>query len=165
MIHAFRPSRRALRARLLPLLLAVSLPVVVPTGISAQTADPPAAPALNDPIARSLFEPELIMKHRRAINLTDEQRDAISRLIRDLQGEVVSLQWDLQDEAESLGAELERSRVDIDRALDQMGKVMQIERKLKEAHLSLLIRIKNVLRPEQQATLKRLRAAAPAGAN
>ena len=52
-----------------------------------------SAPAIDDPIARTLFEPELIMKHRRAIALTDEQRDAISRLIRELQGQVVSLQW------------------------------------------------------------------------
>lgn len=157
MTRATHRVRHLLRRYSLPLALAALVPCATPTTAAAQTTDTPAAPTLSDPIARSLFEPELIMTHRRAIALTDEQRDAISRLIRELQGEVVSLQWDLQDEAQSLGTELDRSQVDLDRALDRMGKVMQLERKLKEAHLTLLVRIKNVLRPEQQATLKRLR--------
>lgn len=136
-------------------------------GVSVAMAAPVAAqsvPSVDDPIARTLFEPELIMKHRRAINLTDEQRDAISRLIRDLQGNVMSLQWELQEQAEALSVELNRTRVDLDRALDRMGSVLQTERKIKEAHLSLLVRIKNVLRPEQQESLRQLREA-PAGAN
>lgn len=157
MTRSTHRSRRRLRAHIVPLVFAAALPFALPSAAGAQGREAPAAPQLNDPVARSLFEPELIMTHRRAISLTDEQRDAISRLIRELQGEVVSLQWDLQDEAQSLGSELDRSRVDLDRALDHMGKVMQLERRLKEAHLTLLIRIKNVLRPEQQQALKRLR--------
>ncbi|MCC6242520.1 MAG: hypothetical protein IT353_06740 [Gemmatimonadaceae bacterium] len=125
---------------------------------AAQSTTSPAAPAVDDPIARSLFDPELIMKHRRAIDLTDQQRDAISGLIKQLQGNVVSLQWDLQEQSTALAAELARPRVDLDRALDRMGRVMQTERKIKEAHLTLLIRIKNILRPEQQQALQKLRA-------
>lgn len=125
---------------------------VLTTPLQAQSA-----PQAADPIARTLFEPELIMKHRRAINLTDEQRDAISRLIRELQGQVVNLQWEMQEQAESLATELARPRVDLDRALDRMGRVMQTERKIKEAHLTLLVRIKNLLRPEQQDALRKLK--------
>lgn len=117
-----------------------------------------AAPSIDDPIARTLYEPELIMKHRRAISLTDEQRDAISRLIRELQGQVVSLQWELQDHVESLAGELARPRVDLDRARDRLERVMQTERRIKEGHLTLLVRIKNLLTPQQQQTLNRLRA-------
>lgn len=116
-----------------------------------------STPLIADPIARTLFEPELIMKHRRAINLTDAQRDAISKLITELQGQVVSLQWELQEQTESLAEELARPRIDLDRAQDRMGRVMQTERKIKEAHLTLLVRIKNSLRPDQQEALKKLR--------
>ena len=123
----------------------------------AQDAAPPAAAATADPIFSTLFTPELIMQHRRAIALTDEQRDAISRLIRELQGQVVSLQWDLQDDVASLRRELDRPRVDLDRALDRMDRVLQVERRLKAAHLSLLVRIKNVLSADQQVMLRRLR--------
>lgn len=120
---------------------------------SAQTT----APTVDDPIARTLFEPELIMRHRRAITLSDEQRDAITRLLGELQREVVRLQWELQDQSTALSAELQRTRVDLDRARDRMDQVMQTERQIKQAHLTLLVRIKNLLRPDQQAALNRLR--------
>jgi Spy/CpxP family protein refolding chaperone len=132
--------------------LLVAMCVALPA--AAQETSP-----VSDPVFRSLYAPELIMKHRRAIGLTDEQRDAISRLIRELQGKVVSLQWELQDQTASLSTELNKPRVDLDRALDRMGRVLQTEREIKEAHLTLLVRIKNVLRPEQQASLQQLRDA------
>ena len=135
------------------LMLAAVLLAAASTPAAAQSA-----PSIDDPISRTLFEPELIMKHRRAILLTDEQRDAISRLIKELQGQVVSLQWELQDQVASLATELGRPRVDLDRARDRLERVMQTERKIKEGHLTLLIRIKNLLTPQQQAELSKLRA-------
>lgn len=110
-----------------------------------------------DPLARHLFAPELLMQHRRAIDLTDEQRDAVSRLIQDLQGRIVSLQWELLDEMESLTEALEDPRVDLDRALDRFSGVLDRESEIKRLHLELLIRLKNLLTPEQQAALTRLR--------
>jgi Spy/CpxP family protein refolding chaperone len=139
--------RRALRAATLLSFLT--------TAAGAQTASSP--PAATDPIARTLFEPELIMKHRRAIDLSDAQRDQITQFIRALQSTVVSLQWEQQEQSTALAAELARPRVDIDRALDKLGKLMATERKIKESHLLLLVRIKNTLRPEQQEALQKLR--------
>lgn len=136
----------------------MTLGVVLATAL-AVPASAQSVPSVDDPIARSLFDPELIMKHRRAINLSDEQRDAISKLIKELQGNVLSLQWELKDQTEALNTELARPRVDLDRALDRMGRVLQTERKIKEAHLTLLVRIKNVLRPDQHESLRKLRAA------
>ncbi len=116
------------------------------------------APTIDDPIARTLFEPELIMQHRRAIDLSDRQRDEISRVIKDMQGQVVSMQWDLREQADALATELNRPRIDLDRALDRMSRVLQTEGKIKAARLTLLVRIKNILSPEQQESLRRLRA-------
>lgn len=110
-----------------------------------------------DPLFQTLFPPELIMQHRRAIGLDDEQRDAISRLISDLQGRVLSLQWELMAEVEQLGTVTSPSRVDLDRALDQMDAVLDLEGEIKEAHLEMLVRIKNLLTPEQQRRLEELR--------
>lgn len=124
-----------------------------------------SVPSVDDPIARALFEPELIMKHRRAINLTDDQRDAISKLIKELQGQVVSLQWDLKEQTEGLAAELGRPRVDLDRAQDRMERVLQTERRIKGAHLTALVRIKNILKPEQQESLRKLRSEPSPGAD
>lgn len=127
---------------------------VIAFTLSAGAQSPPV---VADPFAQALFEPELIMKHRRGIDLTDEQRDAISRLIRDLQGQVVSLQWELQDDVAGLSQELRKPRIDLDRAQDRLQRVMTTERKIKEAHLTLLVRIKNALRPDQQEALQKLK--------
>ena len=109
-------------------------------------------------IAQVLFAPELIMQHRRAINLNDEQRDAISRLIQEVQGKVTALQWELLDDTQGLADILRQPRVDLDRALDQLDTVLEREKRVKQAHLEMLIRIKNVLRTDQIETLERLRA-------
>jgi Spy/CpxP family protein refolding chaperone len=111
-----------------------------------------------DPLFATLFPPELIMQYRRAIGLNDEQRDAISRLIQELQGRVVRLQWELLDEIEQLTEITGGERVDLDRALDQMDRVLDREKQIKQAHLEMLVRIKNLLTPEQQATLAELRS-------
>jgi Spy/CpxP family protein refolding chaperone len=100
------------------------------------------------------------MQHRRAIGLTDEQRDAISQMIQDLQGRVVRLQWELLDEVERLTEITSATRIDLDRSLDQVGRVLDTENEIKRAHLEMLVRIKNLLTPEQQTTLERLREGA-----
>ena len=112
-----------------------------------------------DPLFTTLFPPELIMQHRRAIGLDDSQRDAITRLISNVQGRILSLQWDLLDEVEQLRSVTGAPRVDLDRAIDEMGDVLDMEREIKMAHLDMLVRIKNLLRPDQQAILTRLRTA------
>jgi ABC-type transporter Mla subunit MlaD len=71
---------------------------------------------------------------------------------------VVTLQWELLDEMEQLTQTMAASRVELDRALDQLNTVLDTERRIKQAHLEMLVRIKNLLRPEQQAALERLRA-------
>ena len=126
--------------------------VLGPRPLAAQNPTPQ-----EDPIFQALFPAELVMQHRRAIDLTDEQRDAISRMIQDLQGRVVSIQWELVDDMASLSEILGAPRVDLDRALDQFDTVLEQEKRVKQAHLELLIRIKNVLRPDQIETLERLR--------
>ncbi len=124
-------------------------------GVSAQE------PSLqDDPLFATLFPPELIMQHRRDIALTDRQRDEISGLIRDLQGHVVQMQWDLLDQMQELTQTMSATRVDLDRALDQLDGVLDTEKNIKQAHLEMLVRIKNLLTPEQQATLTRLRESA-----
>lgn len=138
------------------LLLSTLCLMALASRAHAQAAAPSSV-SLGDPIARALFEPELIMKHRRAIELTDQQRDAISRSLRELQGQVVTLQWELQEQVDALAAELARPRIDLDRAQDRMRRILQTERQIKEGHLTLLIRIKNQLTPAQQDALRRLR--------
>jgi Spy/CpxP family protein refolding chaperone len=145
------------------LAMLVGLAVGQPAPAAAQ--EKPQQAVADDPLFETLYAPELIMQHRRAIGLTDQQRDAISKMIGDLQGRVVSLQWELLDEVQQLKAATSGTRVDLDRSLDHLGHVLETEGKIKRAHLEMLVRIKNLLTPQQQATLDRLRgeAGAPPG--
>lgn len=123
--------------------------------MSAVSAQEPAVP--EDPLFEMLFQPELIMQHRRAISLTDGQRDAITGMLGQLQGRVVQLQWELLDEMQELTEIMSAPRVDLDRALDQLDSVLDTEKEIKQAHMEMLVRIKNLLTAEQQATLEQLR--------
>jgi Spy/CpxP family protein refolding chaperone len=136
-------------------LLLVTLLAGAPAALDAQEP----APVAGDSIFAALFTPELIMQHRRAIELTDSQRDQITQMIAQLQSRVVQLQWELADEVQELQRILQPPRVDLDRSLDQMEQILEREQQVKRAHLEMLIRIKNLLRPEQQAELRRLRDA------
>jgi len=131
--------------------LVLALFLLTPGILSAQSE------AEEDPFASLLFTPEEIMQHRRAIDLNAEQRDGITRLIQELQGQLVGLQWRLRDETESSKEALEGPRVDLDRVMDQFEKALRTEMEIKRVHLELLIRIKNILTPTQQGELLRLR--------
>ena len=145
-----------IRARwVFPVLL--GLAVALPGRVAGQAEPEQQQQVADDPLFETLYAPELIMRHRRAIGLTDEQRDAISKLIADLQGKVVSLQWELLDEVQQLKQVTSGGRVDLDRSLDQLDAVLDTEGKIKRAHLEMLVRIKNLLTPQQQQTLDRLR--------
>ena len=137
--------------RSVSLLFALLALALMPGASSAQAEQEP------DPFSSVLFTPEEIMQHRRAIDLNDEQRDAITRLIEELQGRLVGLQWRLLDETESVREAMEGPRVDLDRVMDRFGDALDTEVNIKRVHLELLIRIKNVLTPAQQEQLRELR--------
>lgn len=136
-------------------VLAFAMLAAVPA--EAQTPQTPAVQP--DPLFDVLYPPELIMQHRRAIGLTEAQRDEISGLIQNAQRRVVTLQWEMLDEMQQLTTTMSAARVDLDRALDQLGDVLGTEQDIKEAHLEMLVRVKNLLTPQQQAALEELREA------
>ena len=110
-----------------------------------------------DPFSEVFFAPELIMMHRRAIDLTDEQRDAITGVIQEFQGRAISHQFELIDEQQTLIEILSDEEVDLDRAMDRLDQMLETENRVKRTQLELLIRIKNILTPEQQRELTEIR--------
>jgi len=124
----------------------------------AGAQQPPQVP--DDPLARVLFPPELVMQHQQDIGLRAEQRAAITKAIQDFQGKVVDLQWRMQEQSQRLASLLEKPAVDQAAALTQVDEVLSVERDVKRAHITLLINIKNTLSAEQQAKLAAARGAA-----
>jgi Spy/CpxP family protein refolding chaperone len=111
----------------------------------------------DDPLAKLLFPPELVMQHQADIGLKPEQRTAITHAIGELQGKVLDVQWRMQDAARQLASLLGKPSVDETAALAQVDQVLNLEREVKRAQLTLLIRIKNTLTPEQQGKLEQYR--------
>jgi Spy/CpxP family protein refolding chaperone len=125
---------------------------------------PPAQPAPPAPPADALFSmrgdlypPELVMRHQKAIKLEPNQKQAIRDEIRQAELQFLDLKWEVQDAAESLRTLLEEERVDEERALALLGKILAVEEEIKRTQFTLMIRIKNILTPAQQKLLNELR--------
>jgi Spy/CpxP family protein refolding chaperone len=97
------------------------------------------------------------MQHQQAIELNDEQRNFIKGEIHNAQVRFTELQWQLQNEMETMASLVKQGRVDEQRTLTQLDKIVGLEREIKRTQLALLIRVKNTLTPEQQAKLQAMR--------
>src|SRR5258708_1092053 len=111
----------------------------------------------DDPIAQALYPPELVMKYHQEINLEEGQARAIKEAIQKAQTKFLDMQWDMQSEAEKLIKLLKAHPVDEQAVLAQMDQVLNREREIKKAQISLLVHIKNLLSEPQQNKLTELR--------
>lgn len=110
-----------------------------------------------DPVGESFFAPELVLQHQEAIGLNAEQKESLKSEIRQAQLKFTELQWKLQDQMEKLLALITPPHVEEQQVIAQLEKVLAAERDIKREQITLLVRIKNKLRPDQQAKLSDLR--------
>ena len=136
------------------LMLFLLSPLLAFTAI-AQQPQPQPGP---DPLGENLFPPELVMAHQKAIDLSDAQKTSIRAELLKAQTRFTELQWQLQDAMEGLVSLLKQPSADESEVMSQLDKVLTSEREIKRTQISLLVRIKNKLTPEQQAHLQKLRA-------
>ena len=128
--------------------------------ISAFAQQPPPQPN-DDPIGRQLFPPEMVMGHQDELGLQEKQRAAIRSEVHKVQSRFVDLQWQLSEDTEKMASLLRGTPIDEAKVLEQADKVMAQEREVKKMQLSLLVRIKNLLTPEQIAKLQEIRRRTP----
>lgn len=140
--------------------LLAALSLLMAMVASAQQPPQPPRPD-DDPVGRQLFPPEMIMGHQEELGLKEAQRTAIRTEVSKVQGHFVDLQWQLSAEAEKLAGLLRAMPIDENKVLEQADKVMALEREVKRMHLSMLIRIKNQLTPEQIGKLQEIRKRGP----
>lgn len=107
-----------------------------------------------DPFAGNLFPPELIMQNQQAINLSEDQRGYMLGEIQRVQSQATAIQWRLQAAMERLGGTVRQDRVDEAQVLTQLDSVLALEREMKRMQITLLVRLKSRLTPEQQAALR-----------
>jgi Spy/CpxP family protein refolding chaperone len=111
----------------------------------------------DDPFKDLLFAPELVMENQQALALTDDQKSYLKTELRQAQLRFTEQQWKLQDEMERLLALVKQPKVDEQQALAQLEKLLGAERDVKHTQMELLIRIKNSLKPDQQARLQEIK--------
>ena len=122
--------------------------------ISAFAQQPPPN---DDPIGRQLFPPEMVMGHQEELGLQEKQRAAIRSEVHKVQSRFVDLQWQLSEDTEKMASLLRSTPIDEARVLEQADKVMAQEREVKKMQLSMLVRIRDLLTPEQIAKLQEIR--------
>ena len=111
-----------------------------------------------DPLSDLLFPPELVMARQSAIGLSDAQKTYLHAEVLKAQTRFTELQWKMQEEMEALTGLLKQPKADEAQVAAQLDKVLTLERDIKRAQISLLVRIKNNLTDEQQHRLRTLRA-------
>ena len=107
-------------------------------------------------MARYLFPPDKVLGHAQEIGLDDAQRKSIRAELKTAQSRFLDFQFDMQPETEKMVGLLQEKPVDEAKVLAQADRVMSLEREVKKTQLTLLIRIKNLLTPAQQAKLSEL---------
>lgn len=123
-----------------------------------------AAPAQSpkpeeDPLARLLFDPQLVLKFASELSLQAAQRTSIINSIQAAQRDMLERQLEIAERHQELIKSVESLRVDEVAALAKADRVMELEREIKRSQLQLLIRIKNALTQQQQDRLRELRKA------
>ena len=117
----------------------------------------PPGPGPGEDWGRSFFPPELVMQHQAEIGLQDAQRAALTSAIQQAQAKFMDMQWKLSAEGEKMGKLLQGAQVDEAQVLEEVDRILALEREIKKAQISLMVRIKNTLTPAQQAKLAEIR--------
>jgi len=107
-----------------------------------------------DPLGDNLFPPELVMQHQEEIGLTEAQKNVLKTESRKAALRFTELQWQLADAGEKLAGLVKQPRVDEQQAIAALDQILDVEREIKRLQISLVIRTKNTLTPEQQAKLQ-----------
>jgi len=134
--------------------------VLVTANLAAQGPPPMGGqrPGPGEDWARSFFPPELVMQHQTEIGLQDSQRASLTSAIQQAQSKFMDTQWKLSAEGEKMGRLLQGPQVDEAAVLDEVDRILNFEREIKKAQISLMVRIKNMLTPQQQAKLAEIRS-------
>jgi Spy/CpxP family protein refolding chaperone len=125
--------------------------LVLALGLAAPS--PAETDSPGDPFARFLFPPERVIGHAQEIGLDEAQKTAVRNEVQKAQSKFLDLQFAVQEEMGKVGRLLQENPVDETKVLSQIDRVLGLEREVKRLHISLLIRIRNLLTPAQQAKL------------
>jgi uncharacterized membrane protein len=97
------------------------------------------------------------MQHQTEISLQDSQRAALTSAVQQAQAKFMDTQWKLSAEGEKMGKLLQGPTVDEAQVLEEVDRILALEREIKRGQIALMVRIKNTLSAAQQAKLAEIR--------
>lgn len=112
----------------------------------------------SDPLSDVLLTPEMIMMHASELKLTPIQMAFVRKEVENSNVKFNELSWQLDEAVEIMRQRILVHAVDEERALAQLDRVLDIERKIKRLHIRTSIRIRNQLTLEQLGKLQSARA-------
>jgi Spy/CpxP family protein refolding chaperone len=103
---------------------------------------------------QNLFPPPMVMQAGEEIGLTEDQRNAMRTEMEKSRDQFEPAQQKLREQMEILGNLLKEPRVNEAQVTAQLGQVLAAENEIKKMQIAQLVRIKNLLTPEQQEKLR-----------
>jgi Spy/CpxP family protein refolding chaperone len=143
-----------MRRSILAFAFVLSASTLAAQGPPPGQRDPNPGP---DDWGRNFFPPELVMQHQSEIGLQDAQRAALTSAIQQAQTKFMDVQWKLSAEGEKMRRLLQGTQVDETQVLQEVDRILALEREVKRTQISLMVRIKNTLTAAQQAKLAEIR--------
>ncbi len=140
---------------------AYGIPAILACAMLLATSGAAVEPGL-EKLAACFFTPEQVRQHYAALGLTTNQIDYLRGEYEKMQQHVAELKQQIEAETDTLVQLAGPERLDEAALTAQAERAMKLDRELKLAQLTIAIRIKNTLTPEQQAKLKDIVARAPA---
>jgi Spy/CpxP family protein refolding chaperone len=118
--------------------------------------DPGQRPPGGD-FMREFFPPELVMRNQRAIGLTSSQQTAIREEMVRAMPRFTELQWQISAEEETLSNLVKSGSAGEKEIIAQFEKLLAVEAQIKRLQLENLLKIRSILTPDQQESLKALK--------
>jgi len=146
-----------MRVSILAFAFVLSTATLAAQGSPPGQRNPGPGPGGPDDFGRNFFPPELVMQHQSEIGLQDGQRAALTSAVQQAQGKFMDLQWKLSAEGEKMGRLLQPAQVDETQVLEEVDRILVLEREMKRGQISLMVRVKNTLTAAQQAKLMEIR--------
>jgi uncharacterized membrane protein len=131
-------------------------PVKTPLDQASKVPRDASSKMVRDPFD-ALYPPELVMEHQNELGLSESERQVLRQAVQQAQVRFTDLQWRLSAETERLDTILREPVLREAQVLEQVDRVLALERDLKRTKIALLVRIKNTLTPEQQAKVASMR--------
>lgn len=148
-----RTPRGGRKPTLLSLLVAVTLCSGAVPPAQAQAQRDRITVAQAEVINRHFFQPRLALANASRIGLTTQQRKSIETAMHASQATFRRVRFELGNAMTVLSGLAVRHPVDEEGILAQLDRILELEREIKHEQLAMLVRVKNVLTPEQHLQL------------